>query len=284
MTESWCNGSRSDTTPSTSQQPFTLDPAAFERRLENLEARAALQADGIPTFDALVREYTAGPDAMRSFAGSGPLLTDDRPLRNRQLLVRGTADCRTTRQLERPWIGQETVKLRRVRTERLTPASDVDRETLGRDLLRAHERPMAWCVLDRASEEAAALVDLLVPSWGPGLCYLAGPWANATRPAVLPQSAASRILRASRTRLWASASDDPDRNRVMESLEHGCLPLQVIQVARGEHEGLSDASRALLLRANGSGSIPPLTDEELKSRLDTVAAALSAGSLERALA
>ena len=168
---------------------------------------------------------------------------------------------------------------------RLSLGSTVGRDDLARGLVRAHERPMAWCVLDRANEETAALVDLLVPSWGPGLCYLAGPWANATRPAVLPQSAGSRILRASRTRVWPSESDVPDRNRVMESLEHGCLPLQVTRTARGEHEDrLSDASPALLLRADGSGSVPPLSDEELKSRLDTVAAALSTGSLERALA
>jgi spermidine synthase len=62
-----------------SKRPFTLDPAAFEHKLENPEARAALQADGIPTFDALVSEYTAGPEEMRTFAGTGPLLTDDRP-------------------------------------------------------------------------------------------------------------------------------------------------------------------------------------------------------------
>jgi hypothetical protein len=70
----------------------------------------------------------------------------------------------------------------------------------------------------------------------------------------------------------------------MESLEHGCLPLQVPQDARGQHEdGLGDASRAFLLRADESGSIPLLSDRELKSRLGTVAAALSTGSLERAL-
>jgi len=71
----------------------------------------------------------------------------------------------------------------------------------------------------------------------------------------------------------------------MESLEHGCLPLQVTRVEGGEHEDrLSDASRALLIRPDGSGSVPPLSDEELRSRIDTVAAALSTGSLERALA
>jgi hypothetical protein len=143
---------------------------------------------------------------------------------------------------------------------------------------------MAWCVLDWAIEEAAALVDLLVPSWGPGLCYLAGLWGDESRPAVLPQSAASRILRASRTRVWSSASDVPNRDRVMESLEHGCLPIQVISAARGEHEDrLIDTSRALLLHADESGSVPPLSDEELKSRLDTVAAALSTGTLEHVL-
>jgi hypothetical protein len=144
---------------------------------------------------------------------------------------------------------------------------------------------MAWCVLDLASEETAALVDLLVESWGPGICYLGGPWGDATRPAVLPQFAASRILRVSRTRVWPSVSDVPDRIRVMESLEHGCLPLQVTSAARGEHEDrLSDTSRALLLRADESGSVLPLSVEELKSRLETVAVALSSGSLQRALA
>jgi hypothetical protein len=70
----------------------------------------------------------------------------------------------------------------------------------------------------------------------------------------------------------------------MESLEHGCLPIQVTSAARGEHEHrLSDTSRALLLRADDSGSVPALSDEELKSRLDTVAAALSTGTLEHAL-
>jgi spermidine synthase len=62
-----------------SKQPFTLDRVAFERRLENPRTRAALEATGIPDFDALVRNYTAGPDKMRAFVGDGPLLTDDRP-------------------------------------------------------------------------------------------------------------------------------------------------------------------------------------------------------------
>jgi hypothetical protein len=145
---------------------------------------------------------------------------------------------------------------------------------------------VAWCVLDWASAATAGLVDLLVASWGPGLCYLPGvPWADATRPAVLPQLAASRILRASRTRVWWSESEVPDRGRAMESLEHGCLPLQLTRSARAEADEVrTEASRAMLLRADQSGTLAPLRDEELQSRLATVATALSSDSLERALA
>jgi spermidine synthase len=62
-----------------SKQPLTLDRGVFERKLEDPQARAALPATGLPDFDALVGNYTAGPDAMRAFVGDGPLLTDDRP-------------------------------------------------------------------------------------------------------------------------------------------------------------------------------------------------------------
>ena len=169
--------------------------------------------------------------------------------------------------------------------ERLTLASNTDREDLARLLVHAHERSVTWCVLDWASEATAVLADQLVANWGPGLCYQPGvPWADATRPAVLPKTAASRILRASRTRVWWSESDVPDREHVMEALEHGCLPLQFRPTSGTEGvEALSDASRALMLRADQSGSLVPLSDEELKRRLDTVAAALQTGRLEREL-
>jgi len=62
-----------------SKQPLVLDRAAFERKLENAQARTALQADGITDFNAIVSQYTSGPDEMRAFAGQGPLLTDDPP-------------------------------------------------------------------------------------------------------------------------------------------------------------------------------------------------------------
>ena len=62
-----------------SKHPLTLDRAAFERKLEDPQARAAMEAVGITDFDTLVARYTAGPGAMRAFVGDGPLLTDDRP-------------------------------------------------------------------------------------------------------------------------------------------------------------------------------------------------------------
>jgi spermidine synthase len=62
-----------------SKHPLTLDRASFERKLEDPEARDAMQAVGITDFDTLVARYTAGPDDMRAFLGDGPLLTDERP-------------------------------------------------------------------------------------------------------------------------------------------------------------------------------------------------------------
>jgi hypothetical protein len=178
-----------------------------------------------------------------------------------------------------------TVKLRPVRTERLSLTPDVDPKTLAQDLVHANERPIAWCVLDWASEATAGLVQLLVSSWGSGLCYQPGvPWADDKRPAVLPKPAGSRILRASRTRVWLSDNQALDRDRVMESLEHGCLPLQFTPAARVERErGRSELARALRLRPDESGTLAPLSGDELKSRVETVASALSTGALERAL-
>lgn len=173
-----------------------------------------------------------------------------------------------------------------MRTERLSLETSTDRDELARHLLRADERPVAWCVLDWASETTAELTDLLVTSWGPGLCYQPGvPWADATRPAVLPKTAASRILRASRTRVWHSDGAVPNLAHVMESVEHGCLPLQFTPVGAGVHDdALSEPVRALVRRADRSGSLMPLRKAELTSRLRTVADAVATGQLERDIA
>ena len=169
--------------------------------------------------------------------------------------------------------------------ERLSLDATADREDLASRLRRAVERPMAWCVLDPASEETAALADLLAASWGPGLCYLAGArWADPMRPAVLPKTAGSRILREAKARVWWSENNVPDREHVMESLEHGCLPLQVMPDSGGERNDASGhLPEAVLLRRNHAGLLSPISDEELRARLDTVAASLADGTLEREL-
>ena len=171
-----------------------------------------------------------------------------------------------------------------MRNERLSLESNVDREELARQLLRARERPASWCLVDWASERTAAFADLLVTAWGTGLCYQAGaPWADPARPAVLPPAAVSRILRAATARVWWSENDAPEENRVIESLEHGCLPLQFTPVGGEGHGRLGESLRPLLVRVDRGGSTVPLGDEELGSRLDSVAKDFAAGRLEEEL-
>jgi spermidine synthase len=60
-------------------EPLRISRSAFERRVTNPDVRFALTRVGLETFDALLNRYTAGADEMRSFAGVGPVLSDDRP-------------------------------------------------------------------------------------------------------------------------------------------------------------------------------------------------------------
>jgi spermidine synthase len=60
--------------------PLRIDRAAFERKRRRPETRAALDAAGLGSFDALLGRYTAGPEELRRLVGSGPVLSDDRPM------------------------------------------------------------------------------------------------------------------------------------------------------------------------------------------------------------
>jgi spermidine synthase len=62
-----------------SQHPLRIDMAAFTRKLENPRLREALSEVNLGSVDELLAAYTAGPDELRVFVGSGPLLTDDHP-------------------------------------------------------------------------------------------------------------------------------------------------------------------------------------------------------------
>ncbi len=60
-------------------EPLVLDRAPIEQRLAEPANRALFCSIGICTFDDLVTQYAAGPDDLRRFVGSGPILDDDFP-------------------------------------------------------------------------------------------------------------------------------------------------------------------------------------------------------------
>jgi spermidine synthase len=62
------------------RDPLRVHRADFERMLHDPAWRATMASVGIMDFDDLARLYTAGPEALRTFVGDGPVLTDDRPL------------------------------------------------------------------------------------------------------------------------------------------------------------------------------------------------------------
>ncbi len=63
-----------------SQGPLHISRAGFERRLADWPTRVSLELAGISSFEMLLLLYDAGPDELRKYVGSGPILTDDRPV------------------------------------------------------------------------------------------------------------------------------------------------------------------------------------------------------------
>jgi spermidine synthase len=63
-----------------SARPLVLEEEAFLRKQASPQSKAALDAMGFNTFEALLAQYDAGPGEIRAFLGEGPILTDDRPL------------------------------------------------------------------------------------------------------------------------------------------------------------------------------------------------------------
>jgi spermidine synthase len=61
-------------------EPLALDRAAFETKLQRAGTRHALSLVNLASFEALLGQFTAGPDELREFVGPGPILTDDRPM------------------------------------------------------------------------------------------------------------------------------------------------------------------------------------------------------------
>jgi spermidine synthase len=61
-------------------EPLALDAEVFQAKLSHEGTRRALESIALPSFEALLARYTAGPDELRAFVGPGLILTDDRPL------------------------------------------------------------------------------------------------------------------------------------------------------------------------------------------------------------
>jgi spermidine synthase len=62
-----------------SMEPLTIDPTAYERRLAEPGVGDALASVGLGSVEELRSAFTAGRDGLERYAGTGPLLTDDRP-------------------------------------------------------------------------------------------------------------------------------------------------------------------------------------------------------------
>jgi spermidine synthase len=71
--------------------PLRVDNHVFERIHGTPELAAAAAAAGLADRASLLRLYTAGSAALRAFAGRGAILTDDRPLAEYYLSLRGAA-------------------------------------------------------------------------------------------------------------------------------------------------------------------------------------------------
>ncbi len=61
-------------------RPLRVSRAAFDRKLADPSTASALRTAGLASYDALMGAFSANAAAMRHFVGTGPILTDDRPL------------------------------------------------------------------------------------------------------------------------------------------------------------------------------------------------------------
>ncbi len=95
-------------------------------------------------------------------------------------------------------------------------------------------RSRPWAVIERHLRDGArdgAQADLALrchDRFGPGACYLPGITWAPDAPPVLPRDAVAALLRRARARLWWRAAGDLEPIRLVETIEQGCLPLQVM--------------------------------------------------------
>ena len=141
---------------------------------------------------------------------------------------------------------------------------------------RGRERALPWCQVDVVSPHSAHLA-LTLAECAPGgatvLCDAAVPGA--------PVIAVARLLRSSRLRCWATAEHHLQAVPLLESLEHGCAPLQVVpdEAVDSIRGGLPAWARVLVVGVDRLRS-RPLDDALLDELWDAAVALVVAGSLE----
>jgi len=154
----------------------------------------------------------------------------------------------------------------------------------------APDRPHAWAVVEPHVRDGARdghqadLALALATHHGAGACYLPGIlWAHLDAP-VLDADAVRTLLRTARARLWWRATGDLEPLRVVEAVEQGCLPLQVMPVAAAQDlaDALPDALAPLVVAADALAELD-LSPAGVAARLDPAVDHLLAGSAEHDL-
>ena len=132
-------------------------------------------------------------------------------------------------------------------------------------------RPHAWAVVEHHIRDGARdghqadLALALATQHGAGPTYLPGIlWAHLDPP-VLDAVAVRSLLRTARARLWWRAAGDLEPLRVVETIEQGCLPLQV----------MPDAAARDLARVLPPPLVPLVVTETALADLDLCPAAVA---------
>jgi hypothetical protein len=143
-------------------------------------------------------------------------------------------------------------------------------------------RPLTWCMIDMINLTNAELVARVSESWGQGLAYLARAWLQDGDHG-LSRAEASAIQHRCRMRVWCSPAEPLDAFRVLESLYHGCLPIQF--TSQDHYDSLiaqlPPGLDAFVMPLPHQGAIPALDETGISRRLDLGLSVILAGNFER---
>jgi hypothetical protein len=146
-------------------------------------------------------------------------------------------------------------------------------------------RPIPWCLIAFAEQETAQLMARLTSSWGQGIACLTRRGQGEDDHGI-PFNEAGLIQRSSETRVWWGKASYLDPFLVLESLRHGCLPLQC--VPQSSYDALAESLPPGLVQFTlpipDLGPIPAISEAERTARIESGLSIVLAGNLERDLA